>query len=207
MTDNRPERILLPSPFLTGGLPLSEAIAQRRSIRDFSSAPILLFHLSQLLWAAQGITQSKNNLRSIPSAGATFPLEIYVIIGENGVETVNSGVYHYEVEDHTLSLHMPEDVRARLADAALGQDWISVAPISIVICAIYDRALVRYNVRGERYIFFEVGHAGQNLYLQAVALGLGTIGIGAFRDDDVRELLQLETNVRPLYILPIGKPA
>jgi SagB-type dehydrogenase family enzyme len=206
MTNNWPERINLPTPFFTGGLRLSEAISQRRSIRDFSPDPILLFQLSQVLWATQGITQSTNNLRSIPSAGATFPLEVYVVAGENGIEKVDSGVYHYEVENHTLKLHISEDIRADLANAAMGQDWIAVAPVSLVICAVYDKTLIRYNVRGERYVFMEVGHAGQNIYLQATALGLGTVAIGAFHDDSVRELLRLGNNNRPLYIMPMGKP-
>jgi SagB-type dehydrogenase family enzyme len=205
MTTEHSDRIGLPSPFTTGGLPLAEGISQRRSVRSYSPEPILLFQLSQILWAAQGITDSQNDRRAIPSAGGTYPLEIYAVIGENGVETVNSGVYHYEVEDHVLHLLIPDDVRPELADAALNQDFISVAPVSLIICAIYDRALIRYSNRGERYVFIEVGHSGQNIYLQTTALGLRTVAVGAFKDEQVRKVLKLDSQVRPLYIMPIGK--
>ena len=136
MTADQPEVLELPQPLVTGGLPLVEAISQRRSIRDFAPSPILLFQLSQILWAAQGTTSSLNKRRAIPSAGATYPLEIYAVIGENGVEQSNSGVYHYDSQNHLLSLHISQDVRAELAEAALGQDSIAVAPVSLVICAI-----------------------------------------------------------------------
>jgi SagB-type dehydrogenase family enzyme len=203
---NQANIIELPRPFVTGGLPLSEAVSLRRSIRSFSASPVQLFQLSQILWAAQGITQAFKHIRAIPSAGATYPLEVYAVIGDNGIEKVDSGVYHYEIQGHILSLHIPEDIRADLAGAALGQESISVAPVSLVICAVYDKTMIRYNIRGERYVFMEVGHAGQNIYLQSTALGLGTVAIGAFRDDDVRKVLQLDSKVRPLYIMPVGKP-
>jgi SagB-type dehydrogenase family enzyme len=207
MTTGKPEIIVLPRPFITGGLPLSEAIYQRRSVRDFASAPILLFQLSQVLWAAQGITFTIGKLRAVPSAGATYPLEIYAVIGDDGIEKIEGGTYHYEVENHGLSLYLPGDVRAELSTAALNQDAISVAPVSLVICAVYDRTLMRYNVRGERYVYMEVGHAAQNIYLETEALGLGTVAIGAFHDEEVRKLLQLGDGIKPLYIMPIGKPA
>jgi SagB-type dehydrogenase family enzyme len=197
----------LPNPFLTGGLPLSEAISQRRSIRAFSPEPLLLFQLSEILWAAQGITSSQDNLRAIPSAGGTYPLELYVVIGENGIEQTDSGVYHYEAGRHILTGHIEEDIRWELSEVALGQDFIAVAPASLIICALYDRTLARYSARGERYVFMEAGHAGQNVYLQATALGLGTVAVGAFHDTEVRNLLHLDKNTRPLYIMPLGKPA
>jgi SagB-type dehydrogenase family enzyme len=206
MATDQPNIIELPRPFVTGGLALAEAVSQRRSTRDFAPAPILLFQLSQILWAAQGITFTLSKRRAVPSAGATYPLEVYAVIGENGVEKASRGVYHYGNENHNLSLHIPEDMRSELASAAFGQDSIAVAPVSLVICAIYGRTLIRYNIRGERYVFMEVGHAGQNIYLQATALGLGTVAVGAFRDEEVREVLKLDENQRPLYIMPIGKP-
>jgi SagB-type dehydrogenase family enzyme len=206
MTADESKIISLPRPFFTGGLPLAEAITQRRSIRDFAPSPIQLFQISQILWAAQGITSTLSSLRAIPSAGSTYPLEVYLVTGDNSIENFAGGVYHYEVAGHVLSSHLAEDVRVKLADAALGQDSISVAPVDLIICAVYDRTLMRYNVRGERYVFMEAGHAGQNIYLQATALGLGTVVIGAFRDEEVRRVLQLDPGVRPLYIMPIGKP-
>lgn len=206
MTVEPSNNIELTHPYHSGGLPLSEAISHRRSIRDFDPSPIQLFQLSQILWAAQGITLDSVQQRAVPSAGATYPLELYTVIGENGVEKTDSGVYHYQVENHVLSLHLRGDIRVELSGAALGQDSISVAPVSLIICAVYNRTMMRYNVRGERYVFMEVGHAGQNIYLQATALGLGTVAIGAFRDEEVRKVLQLDASVRPLYIMPVGKP-
>jgi SagB-type dehydrogenase family enzyme len=147
-----------------------------------------------------------NDRRSVPSAGATYPLEIYAIIGMDGVETIDGGVYHYESEEHALLLNLTEDVRSKLAAAALNQDFISVAPVSLVICAIYDRTLMRYSTRGERYVYMEAGHSGQNIFLQTTALGLRTVAVGAFNDDQVRKIVQLDSSVRPLYIMPIGKP-
>jgi SagB-type dehydrogenase family enzyme len=198
--------VILPDHLSSGGLSLVEAIDLRRSVRDLSPEPVLLFQLSQILWAAQGITSTKNNLRSVPSAGGTYPLEIYAIIGDDSLENVDPGVYHYDVVEHALSMHIEGDIRWQLSGAAMSQEAISVAPVSLVICAIYDRTLMRYSTRGERYVYLEAGHAGQNIYLQATALNLATVAIGAFRDDEVRKLLQLDSHVKPLYIFPIGKP-
>jgi SagB-type dehydrogenase family enzyme len=206
MTAERSNLIHLPSPFVTGGLTLVEAISQRRSIRSYSPEPILLFQLSQILWAAQGVTDTRNSLRATPSAGGTYPLEIYAIIGDDGVKEIDSGIYHYEVEDHALRLYLPEDIRPELSDAALNQDFISVAPVSLVICAIYDKTLMRYSARGERYVYMEIGHSAQNIYLQTTALSLKTVAVGAFHDERVRQVLQLDSKVKPLYIMPIGKP-
>jgi SagB-type dehydrogenase family enzyme len=205
MNTEQPKIIELPAPFATGGLSLVEAVAGRRSVRSFSPDSLQLFHLSQILWAAQGITSELNNSRAVPSAGGTYPLDVYVVIGENGVETCESGVYRYEVENHILSLQFKGEARPELADAALGQDFISVAPISLVICAVYDKTMARYNIRGERYVFMEAGHAGQNIYLQATALNLGTVAVGAFKDEEVRKVLRLDSKTKPLYIMPIGK--
>ena len=196
--------IKLPRPFLSGGLSLVEAILVRRSVREFEPTPLQLFHISQLLWAAQGITRTEGNLKSVPSAGGTFPLEVYLVVGESGLETVEAGVYHYDPEFNILTLHLSGDLRNDLAEASMGQDPIVAAPVSIVICAVNDRTLNRYNQRGERYVDMEVGHAGQNIYLQATALNLGTVAVGAFRDEQVRTLLQLEPNTKPLYIMPVG---
>jgi SagB-type dehydrogenase family enzyme len=202
----QPDRVNLPSPFTSGGLPLAEAISGRRSVRGFSPESIQLFQLGQILWAAQGITDSQINLRAAPSAGGTYPLEIYIAIGEEGLKKVAGGVYHYEVKGHTLRLQFAEDVRPELADAALNQDFIAVAPASVVICAIYDKTLIRYSTRGEKYVYMEAGHSSQNIYLQTTALGLITVAVGAFNDNQVRRVLQLDPKLKPLYIMPIGKP-
>jgi len=186
---------------------LEEAIAHRRSVREFSSEPITRLQLSQILWAAQGITDRGWGLRAIPSAGATYPLEVYVVCGHNSVEGIAEGVYHYNIARHCLVLHRSGDVRTNLARAALGQEFVYEAPVDIVICAFFQRTTGGYGSRGERYVYIEVGHVGQNIYLQAVALGLATVAIGAFRDEPVREVLQLDVECQPLYLMPVGKPA
>ena len=199
--------IHLPSPSQKGGMPLAEAIARRRSIRDFAPQPISQLQLSQILWAAQGITDTWGRYRTVPSAGATYPLEIFVVCGTNGVDEIDAGIYHYNMDSHSLTLHYGGDIRLALAGAARGEEGIYEAPVDIVICAIFERTTLNYGSRGERYVHMEVGHAGQNIYLQATALGLATFAIGAFHDEQVREVLQLDKQYKPLYIMPVGKPA
>jgi len=197
----------LPSPSQKSGVSLEEAIARRRSIRDFTQEPISRLQLSQILWSAQGITDSRGKHRATPSAGATYPLEVFVVCGQNGVEGISEGIYHYNVNNHSLTLHHKGDIRFELARVALDEEAISQAPVDIVICAQYERTLNRYGSRGVRYVHIEVGHAGQNIYLQATALGLGTVAIGAFNDEQVGEVLRLDKQLKPLYIMPVGKPA
>ncbi len=186
---------------------LEEAISRRRSVRDFSLEPISQSQLSQILWAAQGITETRLKSRAIPSAGATYSLEIFVACGRNGIEEISAGIYHYNVADHSLSLHHEGDVRLDLARAALDEAMIYQSPVDIIICALYQRTTRHYGDRGERYVHIEVGHAGQNIYLEATALGLATVAIGAFHDEPVREVLRLDKQYKPLYIMPLGRPA
>jgi SagB-type dehydrogenase family enzyme len=186
---------------------LEEAIARRRSIRDFISEPLSLAQLSQILQAAGGISDVTWGGRTVPSAGATYPLEIFVLCGQNCVTGLDAGIYHYDVDTHTLTLHQKGDARRDLARAALSQSFIYDAPVDIVICAEYERTARRYGQRAERYVHFEVGHAGQNIYLQATALRLGTVAVGAFYDEKVKEVLHLEKSLKPLYIMPVGRPA
>ena len=207
MSSNQPTQIYLPPPSQKGIISLEEAIARRRSIRHFTPEPISLPQLSQILWATQGISDSLERYRAVPSAGATYPLEIFAVSGINSVEKLEEGVYHYNIDDHSLTLHQKGDVRLELARAALDQEFIYEAPVDIVICALYERTTLHYGSRGERYVFMEVGHAGQNIYLQATALGLATVAIGAFNDEEVREVLRLDKQYKPLYIMPLGKQA
>lgn len=186
---------------------LEEAVARRRSTRDFSPQPISQSQLSQILWSAQGLTDTWERYRSVPSAGATYPLEIFVACGINCVEEIGDGIYHYNIASHSLTLHHKGDVRLELGRAALNEEIIYQAPVDIIICALYERTTLHYGSRGERYVLMEVGHAGQNIYLQAAALGLATVAIGAFRDEQVREVLRLDKQHKPLYIMPVGKPA
>jgi SagB-type dehydrogenase family enzyme len=200
-------RIHLPSPNQKGSISLEQAIAQRRSIRDFTPEPISQSQLSQILWATQGITDTSARLRAVPSAGATYPLEIFVVCGQNSIEEISEGIYHYNVAHHSLTLHHEGDVRLDLAKVVLYQEFIYEAPVDIVICGLYQRTTLDYGSRGERYVHMEVGHAGQNIYLQATALGLATVAISAFYDEQVREVLRLDKQYKPLYIMPVGKPA
>ncbi len=192
--------IELPSPRLDGELTLEEAIFERRSVREFANIPLNLEQISQLLWAAQGITDSWRNFRSAPSAGALYPMEIFLVVGD--VEDLEAGIYHYNPDEHSLDKMKEGDIRGDLSRAALGQRAVDQAPVNLIIAAEFGRTTGRYGTRGERYVYIEAGHIGQNIYLQAVALGLGTVAIGAFHDDDVAELLEIDFD--PLYIFPVG---
>ena len=128
-----------------------------------------------------------------------------VACGRNGIEEIGAGIYHYNVADHSLSLHHQGDVRLDLAKAALDEAMIYQAPVDIIICALYQRTTRHYGSRGERYVHMEAGHAGQNIYLEATALGLATVAIGAFHDEPVREVLRLDKQYKPLYIMPVGR--
>jgi SagB-type dehydrogenase family enzyme len=152
--------------------------------------------------------------RTTPSAGATYPLEIFVVVGKEGVnagegqqdlEALPAGIYHYQVDSHSLNLHKPADLRTQLARATLDQEFIIEAPVTIVICALYHRTFYRYGKRGERYVHMEVGHVGENIHLQTVALGLATVEVGAFHDEEVSKVLGIEEQIKPLYIMPLGK--
>jgi SagB-type dehydrogenase family enzyme len=198
--------IKLPPPQLKGKVSLEETILRRRSVRRFRREPLDLPQLSQILWSAQGITAS-TGLRAAPSAGATYPLEIFVVLGQESVNELEAGIYQYLVNTHSLRLHKSGDFRPNLARAALEQEFIVQVPTNIVICAFYHRTCDTYGRRGERYVHMEVGHAGENIHLQAVALGLATVEVGAFHEEEVWEILGIDEQIKPLYIMPVGKPA
>jgi len=196
--------IELPLPKLEGNMSVEEAIASRRSVRSYENVPLTLEQISQILWSAQGITDVNKEFRASPSAGALYPLELYLVVGEDGVKKLEAGVYHYNPKSHTLEMTMRGDLRGPLSDACLGQAWVKEAPACIVITAVYERTTSVYGDRGIRYVHIEVGHVGQNIYLQATALGLGTVAVGAFHDDEVKDVLGLPEDEEPLYVMPIG---
>ena len=196
--------IPLPKPSLDGKVSVERAIQQRRTIRDFRETPLSLVHLSQLLWSAQGITDPKGAGRAAPSGGARYPLDIYVIIGKKSVENVEEGIYHYMPEKHSISSIDKRDLRREIASASLGQLWNAKAPVMFVITAEYARITARYGDRGIRYAQIEVGHVGQNLFLQAEALGLGAGIVGAFNDSEVAKVLGVPRQHEPLLIMPVG---
>ena len=200
--DAMSEQVSLPDPVLDGSLSLEQALLQRRSVRSYADRPLTLELVSQLLWSAQGITDARRGLRTAPSAGATYPLELLLVVGR--VEGMEAGVYRYKPRDHVLTSIRSGDVRPDLARASLGQAFIGQAPVSIVFTGVHGRTARRYGDRAERYVAMEAGHAAQNVYLQAVALELGTVVVGAFRDRQVADLLQLDTAEIPLYIMPVG---
>lgn len=183
-------------------LSVEEALLERRSVRDYKDEPLTLHEISQLLWAAQGITDP-GGFRSAPSAGALYPLETYIVVGD--VEELAEGVYRYEPFQHKIVKVLEGDRRDELATAALGQVWVEKGAINIVFTAVYKRTTRKYRERGIRYVHMEAGHAAQNVYLQAVALGLGTVVIGAFYDDRVKEVLSLPEDEDPLYLMPVGR--
>lgn len=187
----------LPLPKYKGEVSVEEVIYKRRSVRDFVYVPLSLEEISQLLWSAYGITEKINMLKTTPSAGATYPLEIYYLN--------NEGVYHYIPEEHSVEVVKNGNFINKLVDACLGQSFILKASINIIICAVYERTTLYYGDRGYRYVYIETGHCAQNVCLQAVSLGLSSVCIGAFRDKDVKTVLSLPPDVEPLYIVCIGK--
>ena len=204
MGENLEKIIILPKPKVKGTVSLEESIKKRRSRRSFLDKPLTLEQVSQLLWAAQGITDERAGFRASPSGGACYPLDLYLVVGKNSVEGLDAGVYHYIVSNHSLEIHLRGDKRRVLALASLGQMFIVRAPVSIVTTVEYSRITSRYGQRGVRYAHIEVGHVGENIYLQAEALGLGTVAVGAFSDGMVSKCLNLSKEHEPLYIMPVG---
>ncbi len=186
---------------------VEEAIKKRRSIRNFKNEKISLNSLGKILWSALGYQNLKSGGRTAPSAGACYPLLAYVAIGKDSIEGVEEGVYLYSIEDHSLKKHMDGDRRKELAQAALHQDFIAEAPASIILTAIISITTSSYGERGLRYVHIDLGHSAQNIYLLATAMGLGTVAVGAFRDEKVADILCFPKNESPLYIMPIGFPA
>ncbi|MFZ2456684.1 MAG: SagB/ThcOx family dehydrogenase [Candidatus Altiarchaeia archaeon] len=202
--DKKTDKIIkLPEPkYSGGGITLEEAIKERRSVRDYTNEPVTLEELSQLLWAAQGIT-GRSRGRSAPSAGATYPLELYAVAQK--VSGIDPGVYRYSPRDHSLVCLMPGNYCPALSLASLGQLSVMNAPVSLVFAAVFDRTVSRYGERGVRYVHIDVGHAAENVYLQCAGLRMGTVAVGAFDDEKVKEALKLNMEESPVYIMPVGK--
>ncbi len=194
--------IRLPKPSFKGEVSLEEVVLKRRSTREFSGRSITMSQFSQLLWACQGIT--RGYYRTVPSAGATYPLEVFLLVGEGGVESLDGGVYRYVHQEHSIIHHLSGDLRKGLCSACLEQGFIRRAPLSFVVCAEYSRTTASYGDRGVRYVHMEVGHLGQNLALQGEALELCSVMVGAFRDEDVSRVLNLPLELKPLYVIPVG---
>jgi SagB-type dehydrogenase family enzyme len=198
--------IILPTPQLKGNMSVEEALQTRRSIRNYTDQSLSLQQVSQLLWATYGVTMvsgSGREYKTAPSAGATYPLEIYLMAGN--VEGLPAGLYRYSPGKNSLNLEQSGDLRKQTTEACLGQKMISEAPVSIVFSAVYERTTSRYGNRGEeRYVCMDLGHAAQNTYLQATAMGLGTCAVGAFEDDKLQKVLRLSEPEKVLYLMPVG---
>jgi len=202
MSESKPDIVKLPNPRYKSSVSIEEALLKRRSVRDCKNEPLTLGDVSQLLWSAQGITDP-GGLRTAPSAGALYPLEVYVVAGN--VKDLPGGIYRYKPHKHELERVVAGDRRTELCDAALGQPYIRNAPAVIVFTAVYERVTGKYGERGVRYVHIEVGHAAQNVFLQAVSLNLGAVVIGAFHDEEVKKIIRTADREQPLYIMPVGK--
>lgn len=188
--------IKLPQPNSSGSISLEQSIASRRSERSYQANELSPQQLSQILWAAQGITDPEFGLRAAPSAGALYPLSIYIAKGD--------GLFRYISSGHKLVQLSTEDKRPSIMRASLGQAWIRQAPVSIILAANFKITQEKYGPRAYRYVCMEAGHVAENILLQAVSLGLASIAIGAFWDDVIKVTLELPDNQDPLYIISLG---
>ena len=192
--------IKLPAPSVKSDVSLEECILKRRSVRTFSGKKLNQSQIGQLLWAAQGITKISENFhfRAAPSAGALYPMEMFAV--------TPAGIFQYLPKEHELKTIAKTDKRKELASAALRQNFIAEAPLTIALCSVYSRLTGKYGKRGIRYAHIEAGHIAENIQLQAVSLGLVSVPVGAFDDKKTADVLNLPGNCRPLYIIPIGFP-
>jgi SagB-type dehydrogenase family enzyme len=197
-------RVSLPPPVTSGPLSVEEALQRRRSIREYAEEEVTLRDAGQLLWAAQGITERASGLRTAPSAGALHPLELRLLAAR--VTGLPAGIYRYDPHAHALQTELSGDLREGVAEAALGQEAIRRAPAVLLLSGVVGRTEAKYGSRAERYVMMEAGHASENVYLQATALGLGTVAIGAFSTVGVHAVLQLPSEEQLLYIMPVGYP-
>jgi SagB-type dehydrogenase family enzyme len=187
--------IKLPEADQQGSVALEHVITVRRSRRKFSVQELTIEQISQLVWAAQG-QDTRKGYRTVPSAGATYPLELFVVTGD--------GLFHYLPARHWLEKLKEQDLRGELALAAWGQEFVEAAPLTLVFAAQFSRTTGRYGQRGIRYVYMEAGHAGQNVHLEAEALGLGSVAVGAFDDDSVSKVLELPSELEPIYMVVAG---
>jgi SagB-type dehydrogenase family enzyme len=213
------ETIQLPPPRQDSRMSVEKAISQRRSVREYAEGSLSIVEISQILWAAQGFTQERKDpprlwnpkyewqggLRTAPSAGALYPMEIYLLAGN--IEGLATGVYKFVPKGHSLKKIMGGDKRSALSDAALKQAAIEKAAAVVVMAGVYERTSYKYGERAERYVLMEAGSIAENIYLQGATLGLGTVLIGAFKDEEVKKVLQMPEDERPLIIMPLGQPA
>ena len=198
------ELMNLPVPMLDGDVSLERAVKGRRTVRSFSDRPLAVGQLSQVLWAAQGITDDRGLKRAAPSGGALYPIDVYVVVGKDSIRELAQGVYRYNPFHHSIEKILDIDAREHVAAACLRQMWVATAPVILVLTAQYSRITVKYGERGKRYAMIEVGHIGQNIFLQCEVLGLSAGIVGAFYDTKVARAVNTEENHEPLIIMPLG---
>jgi len=198
--------IELSEPETAGSTSVERAIATRESRRSFARTPVELEDVAQLLWAAQGVTHQRDGveMRAAPSAGATYPLVVFLASSATGVDELEAGLYRYQPGDHALELERERAVHDDLVRAAMGQEVVREAPATIVLTADYDRTRGQYPEHGDRYVHMEAGHVAENVHLVGESRGLGSCPVGAFVDDDVTDALDLPAPLEPLYLLPFG---
>lgn len=203
--------VRLPKVNKKSELSIEEVLENRRSRRNFSSKPLQTSDISQILWAAYGVTKKidkgpsflRGGLRTAPSAGALYPLEIYIVIKK--AKTLNPGIYAYDSEHHLLRLISIGNFLDDLADHAFGQDWIGNASACLVYSAVFERTTDKYGKRGrDRYVCMDLGHSAQNVYLQCEALGLATCAVGSFNDSAIKKTIKMSKRETPLYLMPLG---
>ena len=197
----------LPSPKWQSEISVEQAIKQRRTHRSFTAQSLDLSQLSQLLWSASGITEVNGYKRAAPSAGALYPMDLYVVVGQNCVPPIGAGIYRYEPGEHQLSEVVKGDMRSSVARASLSQMWMADAPLTMVITAEYRRATVKYGKRGIKYALIEAGHIGQNIFLQAQSLGLDAGIVGAFHDAELIDAIGIPSAHEPILLMPVGHSA
>jgi len=204
--------IPLPLPCTDGTVSVEATLHNRRSTRSYLVQPLTLSEVSQLLWAAYGITKTfegapafvRGGFRTAPSAGARFPLELYLAAFD--VTGLPAGIYWYNSEKHELVRIADGDSRKEVSEAAFNQSQFETAAAAIVYSAVYERTMVKYGQRGrDRYVCMDLGHSAENVYLQACALKIGTCAIGAFTDLWLKKAVGMTRAEEPLYIMPLGK--
>jgi len=199
--------IALPKPKDKGRMSVEEAIWKRRSVREYLHTPITLDQLSQILWAAQGITDTKSGHRAAPSPGAKYALELYVFTREGGIRELPAGVYHYEPAAHSVRCIKTGDCTLSLQSAAGEQEQIGQASAIIALTSVFERATVKYGERGIQFAIQESGSAAENIYIESTALGLRTVMMGSFDDDMVGQLIGTKEGEKPLLLMPLGSPS
>jgi SagB-type dehydrogenase family enzyme len=204
--ENAISRISLPKPEFSPDIQFWDIINKRHTTRAFKNEPLSIMDLSQLLFGMSGLTRifPKFAFRTVPSAGALFPIEIYAII--NDVSGIEQGIYHYNIEKHELEYLKQGDFRKSVADACYGQRMIAKSAVNFIWTAMIERTRINYAERAYRYIYLDCGHLGQNFYLVAEALRLNACVVGAYYDDEINKILDLDEKKEfAIYMGVVGK--